>query len=56
MSVNDIDHEIPSIDSVPIVNEFKDVLLDDFPGVPPPREINFGIDLDPDTKPILIPP
>ena len=36
LSVNDLDHDIPSIDSVPIVNEFQDVFLDDLPRVPPP--------------------
>ena len=36
VSVNDLDHEIPSIDSVPIVNVFLDVFPDDLPGVPPP--------------------
>ena len=35
MSVNDLDHDIPSIDSVPVVDEFQDVLPDEFPGVPP---------------------
>ena len=27
VSVNDLDHDIPSIDSVPVVNEFLDVFL-----------------------------
>ena len=36
VSVNDLDHEIPSIDSVPVVNEFPDLFPDYFPGVPPP--------------------
>ena len=49
VSVNDLYHDIPSIDSVPVVNEFKDVF-------PPPLEIDFCIDLEPDTKPISIPP
>ena len=56
MSVNDLDHDIPSVDSVPVVNEFLDVFLEDLPGVPPLRDIDFGIDLEPDTKPIPIPP
>ena len=56
VSVNDLDHDIPSIDSVPIVNEFLDVFPDDLPRIPPPREIDFCIDLEPDTKPISIPP
>ena len=52
VSVNNLDHDIPSIDSMPIVNEFQDVFPDDLPRVPPPRDIDFGIDLVPDTKPI----
>ena len=38
--------------SVPIVNEF----LEDLIKVSPEREINFEIDLFPNTQPILIPP
>ena len=51
-----LDHEIPSVDSVPVVNEFQDVFHDDLPRVPPPREIEFCIDLESDTKHISIPP
>ena len=50
--VNNVDYGIPSIDSVSVVNEFQDVFPDDLPRVPPPRDIDFGIDLVPDTKPI----
>ena len=49
MSVNDLDHEISSIDFAPVVNEFQDVFPDDFPRVPPHREIDFCIDLNPNT-------
>ncbi|XP_069154510.1 uncharacterized protein [Solanum lycopersicum] len=35
LSVNDLEHDIPSIESVPVVNEFQDVFPDDLPGVPP---------------------
>ena len=35
MSVNDLDHDIHSIESVRVVNEFLDVFPDDFLGVPP---------------------
>ncbi|WMV09562.1 hypothetical protein MTR67_002947 [Solanum verrucosum] len=45
-----------TISEVPVVNEFPEVFPDDLPGVPPKREINFGIDLLPDTEPIFIPP
>ena len=33
-----------------------DVFPEDLPGVPPLQEIDFGIDLEPDTKPVSIPP
>ena len=39
-----------------MVNEFPEVFPDDLLGVPPDREIEFGIDLVPDTRPIFIPP
>ncbi|XP_075100745.1 uncharacterized protein LOC142176607 [Nicotiana tabacum] len=41
---------------VPVVNEFIEVFLDKLPGIPPDREIDFGIDVLPDTQPISIPP
>ena len=56
MSVNDSDHDISSIDSVPVVNEFLDVFPEDLSGVPPLREIDFGINLEPNIKSISIPP
>ena len=43
-------------ESVPVVNEFLEVFLDELPGIPPDREIDFGIDVLPDTQPISIPP
>ena len=56
MSVNDLDHGIPSIDSVLVVNEFQDIFPEDLSGVPRTREIDFSIELEPDTKPVSIPP
>ena len=41
---------------MPVVNEFLNVFPEDFPGVPPLRVIDFGIDLEVDTEPISIPP
>lgn len=38
-----------------MVNEFPEVFPDDFPGVPPDGEINFGIDLLSNTHPMSIP-
>ena len=54
LSVNYLDHDILLINSLTIVNEFQDVFPDDLPRVPPPREIDFGIDLEPNNKPISI--
>src|SRR5262245_14562445 len=39
-----------------VVNEFPEVFLDDLSGLPPEREVEFGIDLVPGTEPISIPP
>ena len=39
-----------------VVSEFPEVFPNDFPGIPPEREIEFGIDLLPDTNPISILP
>jgi len=45
-----------SLEKIPVVNEFSDVFPEDLPGLPLIREIDFGIDLAPDTLPISIPP
>ncbi|KAH0743109.1 hypothetical protein KY290_031102 [Solanum tuberosum] len=54
--VKDSSSETPTLESVPVVNEFPEVFPEDLPRVPPQREIDFGIDLLPDTQPISIPP
>ena len=54
--VNDSSVEVPSLNSVPIVSEFPEVFPDDLPGVPPGREIDFDIDVIPNTHPISITP
>ncbi|KAH0692437.1 hypothetical protein KY285_019534 [Solanum tuberosum] len=48
--------ESPTLKSVPVVSEFPKVFPEDLPGVSPEWEIDFGIDLLPDTQPISIPP
>ena len=52
----DSSFETPTLESVPVVWEFLEVFLEDLSGVPPEREINFGIDLLSITQPISIPP
>jgi hypothetical protein len=37
---------------VPVVSEFLDVFPDELPGIPPDRDIEFVIELIPDTAPI----
>jgi hypothetical protein len=37
---------------IPIVCEYPDVFPDDLPGMPPDRDIEFIIELQPDTAPI----
>uniref|UniRef100_A0A7N2LFY1 RNA-directed DNA polymerase n=1 Tax=Quercus lobata TaxID=97700 RepID=A0A7N2LFY1_QUELO len=51
-SVVDLQSGELEIGDIPIVREFSDVFLDDLPGLPPDREIEFSIDLLPRTTPI----
>ncbi|KAH0645082.1 hypothetical protein KY284_032966 [Solanum tuberosum] len=50
------DAEPPTLQSIPIVNEFLDVFPDELPGIPSEREIDFAIDMLLSTQPIFIPP
>ncbi|KAL0554620.1 hypothetical protein IC582_008546 [Cucumis melo] len=45
------EQEVP-LSSEPVVREYPDVFLDKLPGLPPPRKIDFTIELEPDTAPI----
>ncbi|XP_070025994.1 uncharacterized protein [Nicotiana sylvestris] len=56
VQVKDAYAQIPTLQSIPIVNEFPEVFPEDLPRIPPDREIDFGIDLLPSTKSISIPP
>ena len=40
------------LEDIPVVREFSDVFLEDLPGIPPDREIDFQIELAPGTEPI----
>ena len=44
------------IKRLPIVCEFPEVFPEDIPGLPPPREVEFSIELMPGTGPISIAP
>jgi hypothetical protein len=41
-----------NLKDIPIVCEYPDVFPDDFPGMPPNRDIEFIIELQPGTAPI----
>src|SRR3954463_13231406 len=42
-------------DLPPVVCEFPDVFPDELPGLPPPRDVEFTIDIMPGTAPIALP-
>ena len=52
----DTNHKGPQIKEIPVVREFADVFLDDLPGLPLEREVQFKIELQPGTTPISIAP
>jgi hypothetical protein len=43
---------IPEIKDIPVVCEFPDVFPEDLPGLPPERDVEFIIELNPGTSPI----
>jgi hypothetical protein len=42
----------PSLDQYPVLSEFKDVFLNELPGLPPKRELDFTIELKPGAEPV----
>ena len=44
------------MEEVAVVREFLDVFPEEFPGLPPEREVDFDIELVPGTAPISIAP
>ncbi|GKA32890.1 putative nucleotidyltransferase, ribonuclease H [Tanacetum coccineum] len=51
-SVMDTSLESPNIENLSVVREFADVFPDELPGLPPAREIEFGIELILGAEPI----
>ena len=43
----------PDLSSIPVVYEFPNVFPEDLPGLPPDRDVEFAIELEPGTSPIL---
>ncbi|XP_070034686.1 uncharacterized protein [Nicotiana tomentosiformis] len=54
--VRDFSTDSTTVESVPVVRDFPNMFPADMLGMPPNRDIDFGIDLVPDTQPISIPP
>ena len=50
--IMDNQKEVPKLEEILVVNEFSNVFLDDLPGLPPDREIEFAIELAPGTEPV----
>ncbi|XP_070057056.1 uncharacterized protein [Nicotiana tomentosiformis] len=46
----DVSVDTPTIESIPVVREFPDMIPSDLPSMPPDRDIDFGIDLVPDHR------
>ncbi|GJW28081.1 putative reverse transcriptase domain-containing protein [Tanacetum coccineum] len=44
--------EKKEVSNIPVVSDFSDVFPDDLPGIPPERQVEFGIDLIPGATPI----
>ncbi|KMT13620.1 hypothetical protein BVRB_4g082210 [Beta vulgaris subsp. vulgaris] len=49
--VKDLTQEV-KFEDIPVVHEYPDVFSDELPGIPPEREVEFSIDLNPDTAPL----
>ena len=47
-----IEGEVPSISNILVVSKFTNIFLEDLPGLPLFRKMEFGIDLAVDAKPI----
>ncbi|XP_040966336.1 uncharacterized protein [Gossypium hirsutum] len=54
--ISDTDVESPTIKELRTVKEFPDVFPKELPGLPPSREVEFGIELLPGTAPVSIVP
>ncbi|XP_074355992.1 uncharacterized protein LOC141695661 [Apium graveolens] len=50
--VMDTKKETLTLDEIPIVREYPNVFPEEFPGLPPDREIEFSIDLIPGAEPV----
>lgn len=54
--MTDVEFETPSIEFIHLVLEFREVLHNELSGMPPDRDIDMCINLEPDTHSVSIPP
>ncbi|WMV25540.1 hypothetical protein MTR67_018925, partial [Solanum verrucosum] len=54
--IRDAEVESHSFESISVVLEFRKVFPTNLPGMPPDRDLDFCIDLEPGTHPISVPP
>ncbi|GKF77548.1 hypothetical protein Tco_0230018, partial [Tanacetum coccineum] len=54
LRVMDTSLESPNIENLSVIREFADVFPDELPGLPPAREIEFGIELIPGAEAISL--
>lgn len=54
--IRDVEVESPSIKSIFMVSNFREVFPTYWPGIPPDKDIDFCFDLEPRIHPISIPP
>ena len=51
ISVQDVDNkEGLKIEDISVISEYPEIFLEDLPGLPPSRELDFGIELAPGTQ------
>src|SRR6187399_3756367 len=43
--------EMNAISQIPVVNEYEDIFPEELPGMPPHRQVEFVIELEPGTEP-----
>ncbi|XP_019183692.1 PREDICTED: uncharacterized protein LOC109178486 [Ipomoea nil] len=51
-TLQDLDAKDESLEKIAVVREFPDIFPDEIPGLPPVREVEFSVDLQPGTAPI----
>ncbi|KAJ0910150.1 putative nucleotidyltransferase, Ribonuclease H [Helianthus annuus] len=49
---SETEKELLKIGDVPVVRDYEDVFPEELPGIPPEREVEFGIELIPGAKPV----